>query len=452
MIMFVGRKQELDALEDLYKKNKNGIIVIYGRRRIGKTTLVLKFLERKQGIYFLAKESPLKENIKALANEIADFLKSEWFKKVNYNSFEELFADFSQQIKNRQKIIIVIDEFPYLIKSQKGIVSEFQRIWDLYLSKLPIFLIILGSSISVMETKVLDYKSPLYGRRIGQLKLEPLKVTEIYEFLNKSLDDVIKIYAVADGIPLYLNFFKHLNFEEALKTHALNKAGFLNQEAIFLLRSELRELSVYLDILKSIAFGKNKFGEISNFIQLKSTKLTPYLKNLIELHIIQKMYPVTEKETRNAKFEFVDNYFRFWFRFIYPNLQALEYNKIDDILKIIKSNFNQYLGFIFEKFVRNFVFEFYDYVRVGKWWHKDKEIDVVAINEFKNEILFAECKWMSNVNAKKVLKELKEKAKYVQWNIENRKEKYAIFAKSFKTKTNEATCIDLNEMERMIRK
>ncbi len=450
--MFVGRKYELKGLEDLYKKNENGIIIIYGRRRIGKTTLVQKFLEQKQGIYFLAKESMLKENIKALANEIAEFLKSEWFKKVDYDTFEELFVDFSNQISNtRKKIIIVIDEFPYLIKSKKEIVSEFQEIWDLYLSKLPVFLIILGSSISVMETKVLDYKSPLYGRRIGQLKLEPLKVPEVYEFLKKPLEEVIKVYGVADGIPLYLNFFKKLAFEEALKTHVLNKGGFLNQEAIFLLRTELRELGIYYDILKSIAFGKNKFGEILNFTQLKSTKVTAYLKNLIELHIIQKMYPVTEKETKNAKFEFVDNYFRFWFRFIYPNLQALEYNKVENVLKALKSKFNQYLGSIFEKFVKNYLFEFYDYTKIGRWWHKDKEIDIVAVDEFNNEILFGECKWKSNVDAKKVLKELKEKARYVQWNNETRKEKYAIFAKSFKAKTDDAMCIDLKDMERRLK-
>lgn len=452
MSKFVNRKDELNFLEDTYKKGKTEFIVIYGRRRVGKTELVNQFIKNKPHIYFLADERGDYFNLKDLQKSMGEFLEEELFKKADIIDWDELFTEFTKRVKT--KIIIVIDEFPYLVSSNKAIPSIFQKIWDLNLSKKDVYLILLGSSVSMMENYVLSYKAPLYGRRTGQLNIKPLRFKYIPKFFPKyNFEDIIKVYSVTDGIPLYiLKFNPGIGFFENLKENVLKVGAFLYEETEILMKQELRETTNYFNILKAIAFGKTKYGEIVNFSRLDKTIVSKYLDNLISLRIIKKEYPITQKkEMRNAIYKFEDNYFNFWFRFIYPNKSLIEQNRQGELTSLIKEDFNLYLSSIFEKLCRELQWDIrtgFTPTKVGRWWHKDKEIDIAGLNEKTKEILFAECKWQDETNAEKILEELKEKSEFVDWNKDKRKEYYAVFAKSFKKRVKNCYCFDLKDISK----
>ena len=447
----MDRKRELDFLEKCYRE-KTAFIVIYGRKRVGKTELIKEFIKEKPHIYFLADNRGDRQNLKELQRFMGEFLNDTIFSKANIREWTELFEEFSKRIK--EKVVIVIDEFSYLITSNKAISSLFQKIWDTHLSSKPVYLLLLGSSIGMMETAVLRYKSPLYGRRIGQWKVLPLLFKHLHRFLPEySVDDLIKTFSVTDGIPAYIQPFNpEYTFLENLK-NVFNPGHFLYQEAEFLLRQEFREQATYFNIAKAISMGKTKFGEIATFTELDKTVVSKYLYTLILLHVIKKESPVTQKkETRNARYTFEDNYYNFWFRFVYPNKTLIEGGKIKELMDIVDTSFNMYVFLIFQKVCREILFDVSPIVfnKIGRWWHKGKEIDSIALNEKTKEILFVECKWKDNVDADKVLANLKRKSEYVAWSNDTRKEYFAVFAKSFSKKSGKWLCFDLNDLEKVV--
>ena len=439
IIQFKDRKRELKEILKILNSNRFEFLIIYGRRRIGKTALMLKAIEKKNYLYYFAMgERDLErfyEIIRTKFPEVEDY-KIDWITLFKF-------------LKNKVDGVI-IDEIQNIIKEDKTFLSKLQFISDNILNDSKFKLILIGSSISTI-TSMLSYSSSLYGRRTASFELKPIKFFDLNEFFpNKPIEELVQIYGFADGIPYYLIKIKG-NFWDYLSKELKSYSSFLKDEIDFLMRYEFDDPTLYKSILEAIAFGKTKIKEIKDYLKIKRTDITPYLKNLINVKLIKREVPITlPLKSRYGQYFISDNFINFWFRFIYPNLPLLESGNFN--VNLIKKNYNAYLGHIFEKICFEYITEFrpFNFTRIGRWWHKDKEIDIVAINEFKNEILFAECKWKSNVNAKQVLKELKEKAKYVQWNIENRKEKYAIFAKSFKVKTDEAMCVDLREFGRRV--
>lgn len=452
---FVNRKQELDVLEQQYKEDTS-LIIIYGRRRVGKTELINQFISNKPGIYFLADERRDLSNLKELQNIMGSYLNDSLFTKANIISWHELFDEFAKLAKN--KPVIVIDEFPYLIHGNDAIPSLFQKIWDLNLAKREICLILLGSSIRMMEKHTLEYGAPIYGRRTAQLKVLPLKFKHLKEFFpKKEAEELIKIFSITDGIPLYIKKFDaDLGFINNLRYNVFSVGKFLYDEAEVLLKEELREVANYFAILKSIASKRSRFNDIALGTNLDKTLISKYLSNLLKLHIIRKEFPVTEKkELRDTRYIFSDNYYNFWFRFVYPYKTLIESNKQEELLKIIKDDLNIYCSFVFENVCKQFLEDAglpFTIIKIGRWWHKDKEIDIVALNDLTKEIMFVECKWQENVNARKILEELKEKNKYVQWHNDKRKEHFCIIAKSFKKKLDkkECLCFDLKDMEKVL--
>jgi len=454
---FVDREKEMEFLERFYRKNGAQMLVIYGRRRVGKTELIKQFVKDKPHVYFLADQRGDIQNLTELKGLVADYIKNPLLKKADIKDWIELFNEFSKSIY--KKTILVIDEFPALIESNKAIPSIFQKLWDTNLSKTAIILILTGSSIGMMETDVLGYQSPLYGRRTGQWMLEPLRFRDISEFFpGYDFQDIIKCYAALDGIPLYLlKFDKSLTFEDNIKQKIFTRGEYLYQEAEILLRQELREPANYFNILKAVSFGRQKFGEIARFSNIDHSLLSKYLDNLIKLKILKKEFPITEnRETRNAHYIFSDNYYMFWFRYVYPNKSMIEEDMQEGLLKKIKDDTNIYYALIFENVCHQFLMEqnpklLQEFTKIGRWWHKDKEIDIVALNETKKEILFAECKWQANVNAENIFLELKEKAKHVDWNNNNREEHFAIFAKSFSKRADGCFLFDFKDMEKVFK-
>src|SRR3989338_4309960 len=290
---FVGREKELEFLENMYNAGLEAqFAVIYGRRRVGKTELVKTVSSGKPHVYFLADERGEKENLRELQKAFAVHFQDSLLEKAGFGSWPDLFLEVSKK-KWGKRLIIAIDEFPYLIKSDKATPSVFQKIWDSHLSKKNVLFILLGSSISMMEKKVLAKNSPLYGRRTGQWKLMPLEFSETRAFLpHWTMEEQIKAYSIADGIPLYLKKLNHSEtINENLAEKVLKNGAFLYEEAEILLKSELREPANYFNILKAIASGKNRFGEIANTTELEKSKVSKYLSNLIMLHFIQKEFP-----------------------------------------------------------------------------------------------------------------------------------------------------------------
>ena len=430
---FVNRKKELEILQERLKSDSFEFIVIYGRRRVGKTVLILESVKNKKHIYYLAAERKNLEKFKETC-------------VAKIKNFEDIKNDWEVYFKNLKNGIVVIDEFPNLIKEDSSILSEFQRIIDLVLSDSKTKIILCGSKISVMESKVLSYQSPLYGRRTSQLKLNPMKFGQIKEFFPKSsLEKLVEIYGLADGIPFYLKKVE-TPFWKWLEKDIKKEDSFIRTETDFLLRYEFKDVSTYKEILEAIAFGNTKINEIKNYTKLKATDITPYLKNLILTDFIEKELPIFERpKSRKARYYIKDNFLKFWFRFICPNLSAIE----EGIFKVggIKKGYNQYLGFVFEKVFRDFLISFYkeildfEITNVGRYWGKrsdlpigknEFEIDLIAAGEDSSQIAFFEVRWREFKKEKdliEVFQKLETLSKFVSWKNGERKEYFGVFAK-----------------------
>ncbi|MEM2122832.1 MAG: ATP-binding protein, partial [Candidatus Bathyarchaeia archaeon] len=324
---------------------------------------------------------------------------------------------------------------------------KFQKIYDLILKKLNIMLILCGSSVSVMETEVLSRRSPLYGRRTGQWQLNPLSFVNIKDFLNYDIEDQIKTWFVLGGIPEYLlKFDPALPFWDNVKTNILTKGRYLYDEAEILLRMEFREPRNYKLIFKALVLGKNTLGEICNLTGLDKSMVSKYLDVLKNLRLVREEIPITAPpKFKGRLYSLIDPYFNFWFRYVYTNRIDLEAHRQSEVLQRIKADFTNYSGYMFERLIEELLREgrllrSFSWSQIGKWWHKDEEIDIVALNEQTKNILFVECKWSDEVDAGSI----------VRWR--SKTQIYAVFAKSFKEKFKEpgALLLDLKDMEKML--
>ncbi len=456
-LKFINRKDESQFLEERYSRKGFDFIVIYGRRRIGKTELIKNFAKNKPHIYMLCNKAGTGANIKRFRQEISKSLKEP---EIATEELEEIFSYLVQ--KTKEKPVVVLDEFSYLVEKDDSIPSVFQAVIDEALKNKNIMLIICGSSISMMES-LLGYKNPLYGRKTGHMKIDYLKFRYLTEFFPRNtFEENIKAYAILGGVPFYLEKFdpKKTPLENA-KEQILSKKGQLYEEVDFLLREELREPDVYKAILAAIAQGSAKVGEIASKAGIKASDLDRYLKVLMMLGIAKKEIPVTAKKSKKTLYTIDDNFFEFNSLFFEPYRSDIEIEEKANLEESLKRNFNSYVGKKFEKLVRTEAVRTispFPVSKAGRWWgfyrkneqRKELEIDVVALNEETKYILFCECKWQDKVNAEKIFEELKKKVKYVDWNNENRKERYAIVAKSFSKRTEHAICIDLNKLKKII--
>jgi AAA+ ATPase superfamily predicted ATPase len=456
-LKFINRKDELQFLEERYLHHGFDFIVIYGRRRIGKTELIKTFVKDKPHIYMLCNKAGTSANIYRFRRGVANYLREPEIASVD---IEEIFSHLVQ--KTKEKLVVVLDEFSYLVEKDDSIPSVFQAVIDEVLKDKNIMLIICGSSISMMES-LLGYKNPLYGRKTGHMKIDYLRFRYLKEFFPRyTFEENIKAYAILGGVPFYLEKFdpKKPPLENA-KGQILSKKGQLYEEVDFLLREELREPDVYKSILAAIAQGSAKVAEISSKAGIKASDLDRYLKVLMMLGIVKKEIPATAKKSKKTLYTIDDNFFEFNSLFFEPYRSDIEIEERANLEENLRRNFNSYVGKKFEKLVRNEAIRIispFPVSKVGKWWgyyrenelRKELEIDVVALNEETKEILFCECKWQDKVNAEKIFEELKKKARYVDWNNNTRKERYAIVAKSFTKRTEHAICIDLKDLEKII--
>lgn len=457
MFLFINRKDELDFLEERYMQHGFDFIVIYGRRRIGKTELIKNFVKDKLHIYMLCNKAGTSANISRFKQEVAKFLREP---EIASGDLEEIFSYLVPRAKG--KLVVVLDEFSYLVEKDDSVPSIFQGVIDEVVKEKNVMLIICGSSISMMES-LLGYKNPLYGRKTGHIKLDFLNFSYFKDFFPLyNIEENIRTYAILGGVPFYLDKFDPgISALENAKKEILSKKGRLYEEVDFLLREEMREPDIYKGILSAIAQGNAKVAEIADKTGIKASDMDRYLKILIMLGIIKKEIPVTEKKSKRTLYTIDDNFFDFYSSFFEPYRSDIELGEMKNLEESLKKNFNAYTGKKFEKLIRKEAIRKispFPISKAGRWWgfyrenemRRELEIDIVALNEGTKDILFCECKWQDNVNAEKLYEELKEKAKFVKWNDGNRKEHYAVAAKSFSVRTGHARCVDLKELEKVL--
>ena len=434
---FINREKELNFLEKKWKERTSQFIVIYGKKRVGKTELIKQFIKNKPAVYFLADKRSTLEQLRELTRLISFQFKDRFLEKQGFKEWLDVFLYLKERV--RKPFVLVVDEYPYLVETDKTITSIFQKGWDEYLKKTRVFLILCGSSVSMMESETLIYKSPLYGRRTGQILLKPLSFYESWKFFpEKKFEEFLSIFTLCGGIPAYLlKIDPKLSLEENIKEKIFPKTEFLHNEIEFILKEELREPKNYFSILKAIAFGKRKFGEIINETGLERSVLTKYLDTLENLQLIEKEVPITERrpeKSRKGLYQLTDNFFRFWFQYIFPYKSDLELERFKEPLHKIRQTFHLLESFTYEKIAQEILWSFSDKIfsfeRIGRWWEREKEIDLVGLNSQTKEIIFGEVKYSSRPVGLKVFLELKKKSQFVNWCPSKRKEYFIIFSKS----------------------
>lgn len=437
---FNDRKKETKELVETLNKKGFAFEIIYGRRRVGKTELILNAVKNKKYIYYLATGE---RNLERFYDICSDY-------DPNVKNLKQDYEVLFNYLKDKADVVI-LDEFQNFVKENPNFLSLLQSIIDTNLKNSNLKLIILGSSVSMMTSRVLSYQSPLYGRKTASLRLRPVNFFEMKEFFpTTEIQKLIEIYGFADGIPFYLNKIQG-DFWEWLNREIKSDKGFLKDEVDFLMKYEFDDSSTYKLILQSISFGKNTIKEIKDFSRLQRTDLSPYIKNLIEVGLIKREIPINENiKSRKGRYFLEDNFVRFWFRYIYPNLSSLEQGIYD--VREIKQNYSEYLGELFEDICEEYLtLTNFSFSRIGRWWYKDNEIDIIALNEKENQVYFSECKYKENVDPVRILNKLEKKTPFFKWNNESRKENYIIFAKSFNKKIIEFNgkrvyCFDLQEL------
>lgn len=432
---FINRDSELEFLHTSYKGNKSQFIVIYGKRRVGKTELVKQFFKDIPHIYFLADKAPEKEQLQLLSEKVGLMFNDEFLLSRGFGNWYEFF----KYIKDKGRIVIAIDEYPFLIESNRAVPSIFQKGWDEDLKGSQVYLILLGSSIGIMETDVLGYKSPLFGRRTGQMLIEPLSFWDSKKFFpKKQSEEFMYIYSILGGTPAYLlQFDSSEDLWANIRKKILTPEAYLFSEPEFILREELREPRNYFSILKAISMGKTRASEIINETGFEKNVVGKYLSVLTELKIIKRDVPVTEKSYEKSKkgiYMMDDSFFRFWFNFVFPNKSFIEEGEVNYVIENkIKPRIDIFTSQTFEEVCRSFVkkglLKRMKFNKAGRWWSKDAEIDIVAFNEDENTILFGEAKWSTKKVGVDVLTDLKRKSMMIEWGKKNRKEYYALFSR-----------------------
>ena len=448
--MFIGREAELKFLNDKYETEGGQFVVLYGRRRVGKTETLREVCKGKPHIFFSCTQTTdkvqlqkfskqlLKENIPA-RNYIIEF--ADWEKAIH--------AILDLPYGNKKKLL-VIDEFPYMCKGNRSIPSILQNLWDAELRNANVMIILCGSAMSFIEKELLAEKNPLYGRATGIYKMKEMGFYDAIKFFpDYSERDKVIAYSILGGIPHYLRQWNpKWSIAENIKRNILTKGCILYSEVEFLLHQELRETPVYNSIIEAVALGNTTLNNISRKSLVEDTsKTSVYLKNLIELGIVEREFSVDArvKEQANGNrgtYKLTDNFFRFWYAFGFANYSQLEDGDVDGVYEyVVEPALHEFASVTFEDVCREFVREMqkknmlpFRYSKMGRWTGKttlrdkntkngfrtaETEIDLLCIDQKEENYMVGECKFKKEaftyteyLNTLSKLNPLKEKAQF----------------------------------------
>ena len=421
--MFIGREKELSKLNQLYKSRAFQFPVIYGRRRVGKTALINEFAKEKDTIFFTGIESNAVQNLENFSKSIFTYTTGIDNSPV-FSSFQSA-LEYVFKLAEEKQLVLVIDEYPYVAKAYKALSSILQVLIDKNKDSSKLFLILCGSSMSFMEEQVLGYKSPLYGRRTAQFKVQPFNFAESCQYFeNFSAQDLAEIYGIVGGTPQYLlQMNDNLSVEENIKSGLLDTNSYLFEEPNNLLKQEVREAALYNAIITAVATGSTKLSEIASKVGEETSACATCLKKLISLGIITKEMPFADKSTKKTIYIIADNLFRFWYRFIPANLSILQNGMIDLAYKNVSEQLNTYMGAVFEEISKQYLWELnrrgkaaVTFTDLGRWWGNDPkrksetEIDIMGTDS-KGSALFGECKWTNEKVGVGILDTLAERSR-----------------------------------------
>lgn len=440
--MFIGREKELKTLDRLYQSDQFEFVVIYGRRRVGKTALINHFIDDKQAIYFMGVESNEKQNLENFSKSIIEF-SSGIQAETSFSSYQAA-LEYVFKLAEKERVILAIDEYPYVARSSKSLASTLQMLIDKYKDHSKLMLILCGSSMSYMENHVLAYKAPLYGRRTAQMKILPFDFEECCTYLSRLSDeDKAYIYGIVGGTPQYLlQINDKLSVEDNIKNTYLNPTSFLYEEPLNLLKQEVREPAIYNAIITAVATGHSRMSEISTKVGESTTVCSGYLKNLIDLGIIKKEIPYGEKTSKKSIYSIEDNMFYFWYCFVPDNMSAIARGAATLVYRRIKAQLNDYMGRVFEEICVQYLWKLLlegnipiEFTSLGRWWGNDPrkraqtEIDIMGEQDSSSAI-FAECKWRNENVDLDVLETLVDRSRLFHYT----KMHYFLFSKTGFTK------------------
>jgi AAA+ ATPase superfamily predicted ATPase len=457
-LMFIGREAELKFLQDKYEEKKGQLVVLYGRRRVGKTETLREFCKGKPHIFYSCTQSTDKVQLAKFSKQILkeDIPAKQYISE--FTDWEKAFRSVLDLPYGDKKKLIVIDEFPYMCRHNKSIPSILQNLWDAEFKDENVMIILCGSAMSFIKKELLAEKNPLYGRATGIYKMTEMGFYDAIKFFpNYSDTDKVLTYSILGGIPHYLRQFDpELSVSENIKRNILTKGCVLYSEVDFLLHQELRETPIYNSIIEAVALGNTKLNDISQKSLVEDTaKTSVYLKNLIELGIVEREFSVDSKTKEKANsnrgiYRLTDNFFRFWYAFGFVNYSQLEDGDVDGVYQyVIEPVLREFASFSFEDICREYVKELqkknalpFRYAKMGRWTGKttvrdinaenglrvaETEIDLLGIDRDEREYLIGECKFKTRpfeyseyLNTTAKLSHLKDKAEFY----------YALFSES----------------------
>ncbi len=432
----------MKALEQLYASGKFEFAVVYGRRRVGKTALLTQFIQGKEAIYFMGVESNAKQNLENFSKSILEYA-SGIEAETSFVSFQAA-LEYVFKLAERERMVLVIDEYPYVARSSKSLASTLQLLIDKNKDTSKLMLILCGSSMSYMEDQVLAYKAPLYGRRTAQVKLLPFDFQETCHYFKQFQgEDKALAYGIVGGTPQYLlQFNDRLSIEENIKNTFLNPISLLYEEPVNLLKQEVREPAIYTAIITAIAAGASRMSEISSKVGEDTNVCASYIKNLISLGIVQKETPYGANASRKSLYSIADNMFRFFHRLVLENNSLIARGAADLVYKRIETQLSDYMGKVFEEICKQYLWTLLldgkspvEFISLGRWWGNDPieksqtEIDILGEQD-KSTALFGECKWTNEKVDLGVLETLIHRSRLFSYS----KVHYYLFSKSGFTK------------------
>ena len=413
MDRFVDRDAELDQLGGCYDSGTAEFIVIYGRRRLGKSELVRQSIDdRDDAVYYQAIES-------TAPNQLEQFVDTA---TARFPALRNVRRDWEALLEalGEEDAIVIIDEFPFLIEEDESLPSRVQRVWDTKLQETGMTLVLVGSSISVMEEKVLSGSAPLYGRRTATIDLKPLSEADARQFFPRyDPETAVTAWAIYGGTPHYL---QTIDPGQPLGTNVqrtiLSERGLLYSEPEFLLRTELRQPNTYFSILRALAHGRRTPNEIAGMAGVDSGSLSTYLQKLRRLRLVERHIPVTESPTasKRGRYRIAAPLFRFWFRFVYGNQDQLRILGGDAYDELVAPELADYVSPLFERLCQRALPDLVDrrFRDVGQWWFKEHELDVLGLTA--DGLVAGECKFTSQPVGEGVLADLERTAREVRWS------------------------------------
>jgi AAA+ ATPase superfamily predicted ATPase len=441
-VTFFNRTDELRFLAGQAREDRAALVVLYGRRRTGKTSLLKHFANGRRSVLFVADQQSRADQLAAFSRVALAALGEPGLEDTTFPSWEAALRFLGSRARETS-LFVVMDEFGYLCESDPGLPSILQRLWDAELRDTRLHLVLCGSYVSFMEREILAAKNPLYGRRTGEWLLQPFSFRDARAFFpDRPVDEQVTLYGILGGIPAYLERFDPArSIADNVVDGILSKGAPLYNEPRFLMMEELRDPHIYFSICRAVAFGRTTPNEIAQGAGLPDRGATSrYLETLREMRVLERRTPVTERNperTRRGQWRLCDPYFRFWFRFVLPNRSALEAGDARQVYESrVRPHLDQHVAMAFEEICAQHLRDRNRqgalparYDRIGGWWRGDGEVDLVAVGD-DGHVLIGECKWSTRPVGTDVFQDLAAKAAAVAADAKANDVRFALWSRA----------------------